>query len=353
MIRKWMAIGIILLFVSVIIAPAIAQNTEEYQTSRGNWLYVGGNGPGNYTRIQDAIDNASDGDTIFVYDDSSPYFENVMVNKSINLFGENRETTIIDANGWGSPINLNTSFINISGFTVQNSGENQIDSGIVRDYYSSPFPRACDNITITGNKIINNNYGIYLSHSNNNSINYNIVTQNKMCGIDCAEGRSSNIKNNLITKNHREGINLYISYLFEITQNNLNDNNVGIRLWYSDFNYISENSILNSSSTGIDFFISYKNRILSNNFINNTKDAFFECALFRVGGNRFVNNYWDSNIGMRSKKILGIYDMLLLSVAIGFLYFINTGYYGFPEIIIPWFDFDWHPAREPYDIRVR
>ena len=38
-----------------------------YQSSsRGNWLYVGGSGPGNYTRIQDAINASSDGDTVFV-----------------------------------------------------------------------------------------------------------------------------------------------------------------------------------------------------------------------------------------------------------------------------------------------
>ncbi|HIG99628.1 MAG TPA: hypothetical protein HA258_03500, partial [Thermoplasmata archaeon] len=49
MIRKWLAIGIILLFVGVTIAPTMAQDTEKSQpTSRGNWLYVGGSGPGNY-----------------------------------------------------------------------------------------------------------------------------------------------------------------------------------------------------------------------------------------------------------------------------------------------------------------
>jgi hypothetical protein len=68
MIRKWLAIGIILLFVGVTIAPTMAQDTEKSQpTSRGNWLYVGGSGPGNYTRIYYALLNAHDGDTIFVY----------------------------------------------------------------------------------------------------------------------------------------------------------------------------------------------------------------------------------------------------------------------------------------------
>jgi len=83
--------------VGTCIIPTTAQTTEKTQsTSRGNWLYVGGSGPGNYTRIQDAIDNASDwGDTVFVYDDSSPYYEFLIINKSISLIGENKDTTII------------------------------------------------------------------------------------------------------------------------------------------------------------------------------------------------------------------------------------------------------------------
>jgi len=44
-------------------------------TTTGSTLYVGGSGPNNYTSIQDAINDASDGDTIYVYDDSSPYHE--------------------------------------------------------------------------------------------------------------------------------------------------------------------------------------------------------------------------------------------------------------------------------------
>ena len=67
--------------------------------SFGNTLYVGGSGPGNYSTIQEAIDDSSDGDTVFVYDDSSPYYEFVEINKSIDLIGENKDTTIIDGEG--------------------------------------------------------------------------------------------------------------------------------------------------------------------------------------------------------------------------------------------------------------
>ncbi|NHJ39073.1 MAG: hypothetical protein FK731_03500, partial [Asgard group archaeon] len=45
----------------------------------GNTLYVGGGGSNNYSSIQEAIDDAIDGDTVFVYDKSSPYNENISI----------------------------------------------------------------------------------------------------------------------------------------------------------------------------------------------------------------------------------------------------------------------------------
>jgi len=58
-------------------------------TPLGKTLYVGGSGAGNYTRIQDAIDNASDGDTVFVY--SRRYIENIVIEKSLSLIGISEE----------------------------------------------------------------------------------------------------------------------------------------------------------------------------------------------------------------------------------------------------------------------
>ena len=60
--------------------------------SRGKTLYVGGTEEGNYTKIQDAIDDAVDGDTVFVYDDSSPYIENLIVEKK-RFLGRNGNMT--------------------------------------------------------------------------------------------------------------------------------------------------------------------------------------------------------------------------------------------------------------------
>ena len=102
---KCLAIGIIFLFLGTCIGSTIAQDSRK-QSSRGNWLYVGGSGPGNYTSIQDAIGDAIGGDTVFVFDESSPYYENVVVNRQISLIGEDRDTTIIDAEHDGDVIIL-------------------------------------------------------------------------------------------------------------------------------------------------------------------------------------------------------------------------------------------------------
>jgi len=147
--RKCLAVGIILLFVGTAIIPSTAQDIEKSSqpSSRGNWLYVGGSGPGNYTRIQDAIDNASDGDTVFVYDDSSPYkggispySGGILMDKSITVQGENMYTTII--------INGGFSIIGI------------------------------DHVVITGFTIKEANYGVWLENSSNNIIEDCVFYQN-------------------------------------------------------------------------------------------------------------------------------------------------------------------------------
>jgi len=74
--RKIITLGIMLLFLGMTISSSTEIYLEKQSTIAtlgGNTLYVGGSGPGNYTSIQDAIDDASDGDTVYVYDDSSPY----------------------------------------------------------------------------------------------------------------------------------------------------------------------------------------------------------------------------------------------------------------------------------------
>jgi len=76
--------------------------------------------PDQYPTIQSAINNANDGDTIFV--ESGTYFEHIVVNRTVSLVGEDSQTTIVDANGTGRGLSIVRGYVNITGFTVRKSG---------------------------------------------------------------------------------------------------------------------------------------------------------------------------------------------------------------------------------------
>jgi len=110
--------SIIVIALLVNVAPlALGEKRPLMQYS--NTLYVGGNGSSNYSTIQDAIDATSDGDTVFVF--SGTYYENIVVHKSINLLGENKNTVIINGNDNGDVVNITANSVKISGFTIKNS----------------------------------------------------------------------------------------------------------------------------------------------------------------------------------------------------------------------------------------
>ena len=83
-------LSLVMMLSFIVILVEIAPLVEAPST-----LYVGGVNPGNYSKIQDAINDSVDGDTVYVFDDSSPYYENIIVDKSINLIGEDKNTTVI------------------------------------------------------------------------------------------------------------------------------------------------------------------------------------------------------------------------------------------------------------------
>jgi len=386
LIKKFLTIGIIILFLCLGITPSIALNTPIKTISSGNILYVGGTGPNNYTNIQDAIDNACNGDTVFVYDDSSPYMENLIVDKSIKLIGENRDTTFINGsrNSSLSAVNILSENVILSCFTI-------LKYGIKKYSYDDYIIKIqSDYNSISGNILMGNiSYGIRIDDSQYNNISDNVISKNLSGGIFLYNSNYTKISNNYISSIVLGGILLQDSNNNNITNNFISNCNVGIYLLITRYNYFYGNIITNNAagiySEGFSinniiirnniaynkFYGLYisspsKDKVIYNNFIGNKENAyFFNNIWLALRGEDYTDsksyfpkilwdrNYWDET-RLQFYIIPGFVTFFGLNFLIRYLfkYYISSSELEFCPFPINCFNLDKNPVQEPYDIDV-
>jgi parallel beta-helix repeat protein len=141
-------------------ASVISYYNNDIRGIRGISIYI----PKDYSTIQKAIDNASSGDTIFVAEGT--YYENIIIDKSISLIGNNSETTILNGNrtAYKDVIHISENWVNVTGFRVLDAGYSS--SGIELSEVS--------NVQINNCTLFDNEFGIVLYSSNSNRI-FNIM----------------------------------------------------------------------------------------------------------------------------------------------------------------------------------
>ena len=273
-----------------------------------NTFFVNDDGDKDFTDIRSAVNNAGDGDIIYVY--NGTYNENVYIYRSINLIGEKKETTIINASESESAIWIILGDgIKISGFTLLGK-------------ITSIYLRSSHNNTVTDNKIQDSFFGFFIDSSYRNIIENNTLIKNFM-GFFLGMGILNIIKHNKIINNDI-GIFLAVAIQNKILGNEISNNKFGIILLESMFNEIEYNNISNNKIIGLMMRrFSIGNQIQYNNFIKN---------LISVNSKRCLKNNWNYNYWDRFR--------LLPKPIFG-----RLGKLG----LIPWINFDWHPAKEPYD----
>jgi parallel beta-helix repeat protein len=244
--------------------------------------------------IQDGIDNAVEGYTVFIF--NGTYYESyININKSINLVGESRDKTIIDADQAVDIIYIYAPYVNISGFKICNAFRAGINLASNNSNY----------VTIYNNVFSDNAHGIHpYFHNKNLTISNNIFLNNV------------------------NGIYLVSSSYARVFHNNITYNSWGIRISSSSYNDIYDNNITFYKKMGIELYsFSNSNYIHHNNFIRNCGSINAYFRLFSLN-NVWNENYWDGS-GTRPYIIWG----------------------SIFTIVPTWFNIDWHPVEKPYVIQ--
>ena len=177
-------------------------NITQTKIVDGSVLYVGGDGPNNYTSIQSAIRNASDGDTIIVF--GGVYREYISINKKLSIIGrENKD---------GEFPHLMCPPTQFPQTMVYITGDECIFSNFVVDGDGRAFEGIWikgDKVTISNNVIENNEDGIDIEYSKDNIIENNVISNNSFCSLEVSSPYNT-IKNNYFYNNFR-GVFLHSS----------------------------------------------------------------------------------------------------------------------------------------------
>jgi len=190
--------------------------------------------PSDYPTIQGAINGAHEGDTIEVA--SGFYQENLHINKTLTLIGNN-QSTVLDGKG-GTAIEANATTVSISGFKITNA-----TTGILLNHCQLSF--------VTENSVNQCNTGIWLYGSDNSTVSDNTVVDCDLFGI-------------LLCGHSGEDL---------VTGNTLKDNGNGVGV-----------SGPNS-------------RIYHNNFINNQNQTAIIDSFPNAWDNTYEGNYWSDYNG--------------------------------------------------------
>jgi len=368
--------------------------------SNENTLYVGGSGPGNYTTIQEGIDKAIDGDTVYVF--SGAYNENIELDKRLNLIGEDKNTTTIDGKKEGCTINLSSEITIIENFTIIGGGFDTDDfinffragiriTGSNNTICNNIFRKNClgisgvrvTNLTIKDNIFMEDGIGFtsyendgrpefkikyFLHNIENNTVNgkplyYFLNEDDKVIDnweigqlilVNCTNFK---IKNISISKTDW---GLVFAFCNKCSTENCNFFNNSLAIWTleSNNNLFQFNNISKNYHRGvvIDYNSNYnkiKYNIIAKTFCGVEIEWWSNANLITK------NNFLDNNVsGYEHQSLFSIWFKNYYDDWIGFkkpfLFFLPKKIYGMPiekipRLVMP-VSIDFFPAKEPYEI---
>lgn len=247
-------------------------------------IYVG---PGEAnTTIQGAVNNATMGDTIIVRD--GVYNENVDVDVAhLTIRSENGSANcFVNASDPDDHVFwMIVNYVDISGFTVENATGN--------DAAGISLGLNANHCNISGNTVANNNVGVYLHISPDNTLQNNIVNLNEGEGIYIWKADRNTLRNNVVNSNSGIGISIDYSDDIILRNNTVNSNDCGIYMGHTVRSVLRNNTANSNNKSGINIDRSNNNTLRENTANSN------DCGIYMVYAsnnsvtcNGIYNNTW-------------------------------------------------------------
>ncbi len=227
--------------------------------------------------LQKALFIAQDGDVIKV--SKSIYFiEDLVIDRSVTLLGLNYP--ILDGCKKSNLLIIKAPRVTVSGFIIRNSGISNIkDKAGIR-------VEKGDSVNITGNRLENTCFGIYLAKVNGGTISGNTI-----------HGNNSVIQSG-------NGIQLWYSNHIRIINNIVSGQRDGIYFEFATHCTISGNLSENNHRYGLHFMFSNNDTYTSNIFRNNGSGvAVMYTKHIIMKNNTFEQNWGSSSFGLLLKDI--------------------------------------------------
>lgn len=294
--KAFSTVIISILLISTITLAFNVKHTEAYTT----WHV-----PGDFATIQAAINAASSGDTILVA--AGTYPEYVNVNKSVTLKGTNRQSII--KGGAGSTtrvVDVKISNVKMSGFTVQ--GPALTYQGI---WIEPAAQQYFTNINISDNTIKGCNTGVFYSRSSKCFVTNNTL-QGNTYGIRLYDSNYNVVAENFVNASLYYGINFYARSRYNnITKNTIVNGRYGVLLEYANFTTMYLNSIKSNTDYALRLSYTFYALIKGNTMQNNKYGVYvWNCSQNQYYYNNFISNtiqadqyaavltanLWDTNV---------------------------------------------------------
>ncbi len=184
-------------------------------TGKADTIIVDQTGEGDHLLIQDALDNANDGDIIEVRE--GVYFEHLIIDKKVSIRGAGQDKTIINGSKTGDVMRIQADGVLVKDLAVTASGDYFPDYGAGIRVEGDD----CQIMQVTSSY---NTYGIEVVGGDNGMYTLNTFILNYRDGVSCGDSRDHRFINNTVSNNGNAGYNIFNSSNIAVSLNTCQQN---------------------------------------------------------------------------------------------------------------------------------